>query len=64
MGRILGGEPGAAEDYLGFLRAGASKYPLDALKAAGVDLSSPEPVEQAFSDMAAYVDQLEQLLGE
>jgi oligoendopeptidase F len=59
----LSGEPNAAEDYLGFLRAGASVYPLDALNAAGVDLTSPEPVDQAFSDMAAYVDQLEQLLG-
>jgi oligoendopeptidase F len=36
---------------------------LDALSAAGVDLTSPEPVDQAFMDMAAYVDQLEQLLG-
>ena len=63
VGRILSGEPNAAKDYLGFLRAGASEHPLDALNEAGVDLSSPEPVEQAFSDMAAYVDQLEQLLG-
>ena len=63
VGRILNGEPGAAEDYLGFLKAGGSEYPLDALRAAGVDLSSPEPVEQAFSDMAGYVDRLEQMLG-
>ncbi len=63
VGRILDGEPGAAEDYLGFLKAGGSEYPLDALKAAGVDLSSPEPVEQAFSEMAGYVDRLEQLLS-
>jgi len=64
VGRILSGEPGAAEDYLGFLKAGGSEYPLDALRAAGVDLSSPEPVEQAFSDMAGYVDRLEELLSE
>ncbi|MCZ6530844.1 MAG: oligoendopeptidase F [Chloroflexi bacterium] len=63
VGRILDGEPGAAEDYLGFLKAGGSEYPLDALKTAGVDLSSPEPVEQAFSEMAGYVDRLEQLLS-
>lgn len=63
VGRILSGEPNAAEEYLGFLSAGASEYPLDALSAAGVDLTSPEPVDQAFMDMAAYVDQLEQLLG-
>ncbi len=62
--RILSGEEGAAEAYLGFLKAGGSKYPLDALREAGVDLSSPEPVEQAFADMAGYVDQLEELLAE
>ena len=50
--------------YLDFLKAGGSKYPLDALREAGVDLSSPEPVEQAFADMAGYVDQLEKLLAE
>ena len=58
VGRILSGEPNAAEEYLGFLSAGASEYPLDALSAAGVDLTSPEPVDQAFSDMATYADQL------
>ena len=63
VGRILSGEPNASEEYLGFLSAGASEYPLDALSAAGVDLTSPEPVDQAFMDLAAYVDQLEQLLG-
>ncbi len=61
--RINNGESGAVEDYLDFLRAGGSKYPLDALRAAGVDLGSPEPVEQAFADMAGYVDQLEELLS-
>lgn len=62
VGRILSGEPNAAEDYLGFLKAGGSEYPLDALKAAGVDLRTPQPVEQAFADMAGYVDRLEELL--
>ncbi len=61
--RVLNGEPGAVEDYLGFLKAGCSLYPLDALKRAGVDLTSPKPVEAAFEVMSGYVDRLEKLLA-
>ena len=39
---VLDGEPGAAERYLDFLRAGGSAYPLDILRQAGVDLASTE----------------------
>lgn len=60
--RVLRGEPGAVDDYLGFLKSGSSDYPLDVLKKAGVDLTSPEPVEEAFAVMADYVDRLEKLL--
>jgi oligoendopeptidase F len=60
--RVLSGESGAAEDYLGFLSAGSSVYPLDALKAAGVDLATPEPVERAFASLAEVVDRLEGLV--
>jgi oligoendopeptidase F len=38
-------------------------YPLDALQKAGVDLTSPEPVEKAFAVLAGLVDRLEQLHG-
>ncbi len=48
--------------YLNFLRAGSSVYPLDALKAAGVDMTSSEPVDKAFEVMAKYVDRLEALV--
>ncbi|MBS1248465.1 MAG: Oligoendopeptidase F, plasmid [Chloroflexi bacterium] len=61
--RVLAGEPNAAEDYLDFLKAGSSAYPLDALKAAGVDLTTPEPVEKAFASLAEVVDRLEELVG-
>ncbi len=57
--RVLDGEPGAAEAYLEFLKAGGSAYPLDILKKAGVDLSSPEPVEETFAVLAGLVDRLE-----
>jgi oligoendopeptidase F len=61
--RITSGVPGAAEAYLGFLKAGNSLYPIDALRRAGVDMTSPEPVEQAFQVLANLVDRLERLVG-
>ncbi len=61
--RVLNNEPHAVENYLGFLKAGNSDYPLDVLKRAGVDLTTPEPVDAAFAVMADYVDRLEKLLG-
>jgi oligoendopeptidase F len=61
--RILAGTPNAVPDYIGFLSAGSSKYPLDALRGAGVDMSKPEPVQAAFQVLADYVDQLEELVG-
>jgi oligoendopeptidase F len=60
--RILTGVPGAVQDYLRFLSAGASVYPIDALKIAGVDLSTPKAVEETFGVLAGYVDRLETLL--
>lgn len=61
---ILAGQPGAVDRYLTFLSAGNSVYPLDALKTAGVDLTSSEPVEKAFNYLGSIVDRLEKLLAE
>lgn len=61
---ILAGVPGAADRYLGFLKAGASNYPLDVLKQAGVDLTTPAPVEETFAVLSSLVDRLEALLEE
>ncbi len=58
---ILSGKPDAAQKYLEFLKLGGSMYPLDALKLAGVDLTSPEPVEKAFEVLSGLVDRLEKL---
>lgn len=63
VNQILAGDPGAIERYHGFLKSGGSRYPLDNLKQAGVDLAAPEPVESAFVYMAGLVDRLEVLLG-
>jgi oligoendopeptidase F len=59
--RILSGVPNAAEDYLRALRVGNSMYPLETLKLAGVDMSTPEPVEQTFEILSEMVDKLEEL---
>ncbi|PWB56310.1 MAG: oligoendopeptidase F [Anaerolineales bacterium] len=58
---ILAGKPEAAQKYLEFLKLGGSMYPLDSLKMAGVDLTSPEPVERAFEVLSGLVDRLEKL---
>jgi oligoendopeptidase F len=52
--RVLRGGPRELNDYLGFLKGGCSKYPLDLLRDAGVDMESPEPVDTALK----YFDQL------
>ena len=62
-GRILRGEPNAVDDYLGFLKSGSSDYPLNVLKKAGVDMTSPTAVEETFAVMESYVDRLEKLIG-
>ncbi len=56
-------QPGARERYLDFLQSGGSRYPLDALQQAGVDLTNPEPVSEAFGALASLVDRLESLVG-
>lgn len=61
--RVLDGVPGAADAYLGFLKAGSSSFPLDVLQRAGVDLSTPQPVEETFAVLASLVDRLETLIN-
>jgi oligoendopeptidase F len=61
--RILHGPPHAAEAYLEFLKGGGSKYPLDLLRTAGVDLATPEPTEQMYDVLSTMVTRLEGLLG-
>lgn len=52
------GQP-AVDRYLRFLASGSSDYPLEILKAAGVDMSTPEPIDQALSVFASLLDELE-----
>ena len=60
-GRILRGEAGAAAAYREFLAAGSSRYPLDLLKLAGVDMTTPQAVEDTFAVLANLVERLDKL---
>ena len=60
--RVVNGGKKELNDYLSFLKAGCSKYPLDLLRDAGVDMESPEPVETALDYFDRLVDELDELL--
>ena len=60
--RVLTGGQQELDDYLSFLKGGSSKWPLDLLKDAGVDMSKPEPVETALSYFERLVDEVDELL--
>ncbi len=60
--RVLAGEPGAVEKYLGFLRSGGSKFPLETLRAAGVDMATSEPIESTLRLFEQRIGELENLL--
>ena len=55
------GEP-ARKNYIEFLKSGSSDYPVELLKIAGVDMSSPEPIRMAMETFKDLVDELEKLL--
>src|SRR6266849_451210 len=60
--RVLSGESGSVDAYLNFLRSGGSKFPLDALKTAGVDMATAAPIESALQLFERRLDELESLL--
>ena len=62
--RILREGECAVKDYIGFLSGGCSKSPIDLLKGAGVDMTSPEPVNQALQLFGELLDEMEALTSE
>jgi oligoendopeptidase F len=60
--RVLSGGEKERADYFGFLKSGGSRFPIESLKAAGVDMSSPAPVEAACKVFSRLVGELEGLL--
>ncbi len=59
--RVTKGGDAELADYINFLKSGGSKYPIDLLKGAGVDMSSPKPVATALKKFKDLVDELETL---
>ena len=62
--RILSEGETAVKDYLNFLSGGCSKSPIDLLKGAGVDMTSPAPVEAALELFGTLLDEMEALVEE
>ncbi len=62
--KILAEEEGALQKYMRFLATGSSQYPVDILKDAGVDMTSPEPIYATINLFSQLVDEMERLLTE
>ena len=60
--RVLEGGENELEDYLNFLKGGCSKDPLDLLRDAGVDMTSPAPVETTLRRFKTLTDELDALI--
>ena len=60
--RVTSGGKKELNDYLSFLKGGCSKWPLDLLKDAGVDMTKPEPVQTALDYFERLVGELDELL--
>ncbi len=60
--RVTKGGPRELKDYLGFLQGGCSKFPLDLLRGAGVDMEQPAPVDTALEYFGELVAELDRLL--
>ena len=61
--KVLSGDQDATKRYLTFLSAGGSKYPIDLLKDAGVDMTTNEPLDLTIRRMNEVMDETEKLLG-
>jgi len=61
--RVVSGGPNELKDYLNFLKGGCSKFPLELLQDAGVDLSQPRPVDTALERFGKLVEELDALLS-
>jgi oligoendopeptidase F len=62
--KILDGDQKALQAYMVFLKTGSSKYPIDILKDAGVDMNSPEPIDRTLKLFGQLIDEMDQLLSQ
>jgi oligoendopeptidase F len=61
--KVKSGDSAATQKYLAFLRAGGSKYPIDLLRDAGVDMTTDEPLDLTVKSMNRVMDEMEKLLA-
>ena len=60
--KVMSGDKEALNKYMQFLSAGSSDYPIELLKQAGVDMTSPEPFDKTISAMNKVMDEIEKIL--
>jgi len=61
--KVMAGDPAATKKYLAFLSSGGSRYPIDLLKEAGVDMTTDEPLELTMKQMNRVMDEMEKILA-
>jgi oligoendopeptidase F len=61
--KVKSGDTAATKRYLAFLSAGGSKYPIDLLKDAGVDMTTDEPLDLTIRSMNRVMDEMEKILA-
>ena len=62
--KTLSGDAEATRRFVRFLSSGGSKYPIDLLKDAGVDMTTSEPFDEAIRTMNELMDEIEKLLAD
>ncbi len=60
--RVTGGGDKEREDYYAFLKSGGSRYPIESLKVAGVDMETVEPVQAACDTFRKIIEELEKII--
>ena len=58
---VLNGDKSDVKRYMNFLKSGGSKFPIDTLKDAGVDLTTPKPIETAIKRFDSVVTEMEKI---
>jgi oligoendopeptidase F len=61
--KVLAGDEGARDRYLTFLGSGMSRYPIELLRDAGVDMTTDEPLDFTMRKMNRVMDEIEEILG-
>ena len=61
--KVKSGDEAAKKRYLAFISSGGSKYPIDLLKEAGVDMTTDEPLDLTMKEMNRVMDEMEAILA-